>query len=388
MKVLILSASIGMGHVRAGNAIEKEMHRVAASVRHEDALDFANAPFRTLYRKAYFDLVANAPELLGLAYEYSEKEWKNLHHGMAFERLNIQKLVGMVEAFGPDVVISTHSLPADMISWLLCKKEISCKHVVVLTDFDVHPVWLCHHYSRYFVPLEETKEHLVALGLERERVVVTGIPIDSVFAQKKDKRQMRIKHNLDPDRKTILISAGGLGMGPVEELLCELMKLPGRNQIVTVCGSNSELESSTGTFARKVSRVDGNLIEVVGYTDEMDEYMSASDLILGKCGGLTSSEALAKGLVFAIVSPVPGQEERNADHLLEEGAAIRCNNLPVLSYKIEQLFGNMERMEAMRLNALRLGKPDAAKTIAAEVLSLMEKDGMCATYPRSHICEG
>lgn len=105
---------------------------------------------------------------------------------MAFERLNIQKLIGMVEEFGPDVVISTHSLPADMISWLLCKKKISCKHVVVLTDFDVHPVWLCHHYSLYCVPLEETKEHLVALGVERQRVIVTGIPIDPVFAQTKD----------------------------------------------------------------------------------------------------------------------------------------------------------------------------------------------------------
>lgn len=388
MRVLILSASIGMGHVRAGNAIEKEMRSQAESVRHEDALNFANAPFRNLYRKAYFDLVANAPELLGLAYEYSDKEWKNLHHGMAFERLNIQKLIGMVEGFSPDVVISTHSLPADMISWLLCKKKISCKHVVVLTDFDVHPVWLCHHYSRYFVPLEETKEHLVALGLEKRRVVVTGIPIDPVFAQMKDKRQMRIKHNLDPDRRTILISAGGLGMGPVEELLCELMRLPGENQIVTVCGSNSELKISTDTFAQKVSRFDGNLIKVVGYTDEMDEYMSASDLILGKCGGLTSSEALAKGLVFVIVSPVPGQEERNADHLLEEGAAIRCNNLPVLSYKIENLLGNKERLQAMRSNALKLGKPDAARQIADEVISLMEKDGICATYPRTHVCEG
>ncbi len=376
-----------MGHVRAGNAVEKAMRGKVEEVRHEDSLDFANAPFRNIYRKAYFDLVAKAPELLGIAYEYSDKEWKSMHYGMALERLNIQKLIGMVQDYSPDVVVSTHSLPADMISWLLCKKKISCKHAVVITDFDVHPVWLCHHYSRYFVPLEETKEHMVALGFSRENVSATGIPIDPVFAEKKDSRKMRIKHSLDPDRSTILISAGGLGMGPVEEVLCELMKLPGKNQIVAVCGSNSELRDSTESFASKVSRDDGNLIKVVGYTDEIDEYMSASDLILGKSGGLTSSEALAKGLVFVIVSPVPGQEERNADHLLEEGVAIRCNNLPVLSYKIEQLLGNAERLQAMRQNALMLARPNAAQQIADEVIALVGEEGNCATFPRTHVCE-
>lgn len=388
MRVLVLSASIGMGHVRAGDAIEKEVRKIAQSVRHEDVLNFANAPFRNFYRKAYFDLVAHAPELLGFAYEYSDKEWKNLHYGRAFERLNIQKLIGMVEEFQPDVVISTHSLPADMISWLLCKKKIICKNIVVLTDFDVHPVWLCHHHSLYCVPLEETKEHLVALGLERQRVIVTGIPIDPVFAQMKDKRQMRIKHDLEPDRRSILISAGGLGMGPIEELLCELMKLSGQNQIITVCGSNSELKAAAEAFAEKVSRTDGNLIKVVGHTDVMDEYMSASDIILGKPGGLTSSEALAKGLVFVIVSPVPGQEERNADHLLEEGVAIRCNNLPVLAYKIEQLFDNSQRLQTMSLNALTLAKPNAAEQIAAQAISLIREDGIHSTFPRNHLCEG
>ncbi len=177
-------------------------------------------------------------------------------------------------------------------------------------------------------------------------------------------------------------------MGPIEELLCELMKLSGQNQIITVCGSNSELKVAAEAFAAKVSRTDGNLIKVVGHTDVMDEYMSASDIILGKPGGLTSSEALAKGLVFVIVSPVPGQEERNADHLLEEGVAIRCNNLPVLAYKIEQLFGDSDRLQTMRLNALKLAKPNAAEQIASQALSLIREDEIYSTFPRNHLCEG
>lgn len=385
MKALILSASIGMGHVRAARALEKAMKEKFEEVRHEDVLDFANSAFRTLYRKAYVDLVEKAPELLGFAYEYSDREWKNLHYGMAFERLNIQNIIGIVRSYKPDVVISTHSLPADMISWLLCKKKIDCEHAIVITDFDFHPVWLCQHYSMYFVALEETKEHMAALGVEPERIIVSGIPIDPVFALKKDKAEMRQKHNLAPDRRTILISAGGLGMGPIEDLLCELMKLPGKNQIVNICGHNTELFAKTEAFASKISNAQGNEIKNIGFTDEIDEYMAASDLILGKPGGLTTSEALSKGLVFIIVSPVPGQEERNADHLLEEGVAIRCNNMPVLAYKIERLWNDASHLATMRTNVVNLARPSAAAEICTQVIKLIENNHSKYALPE-HSC--
>ena len=107
---------------------------------------------------------------------------------------------------------------------------------------------------------------------------------------------------------------------------------------------------------------------MVGYTTEMDEYMAASDLLVGKPGGLTSSEALARGLALVIVRPIPGQEERNADHLLEAGAAIRCNNLPVLAWKIDRLLDDPARLTAMRANATSLARPHAAKDIATTLI--------------------
>ena len=102
----------------------------------------------------------------------------------------------------------------------------------------------------------------------------------------------------------------------------------------------------------------------------MDELMAASDIVLGKPGGLTTSEALARGLVFVVVNPIPGQEERNSDHLLEEGVAIRCNNLPVLAYKVDQLLDDQTRLAAMRANALRLARPRAAYDIVNRMLEL------------------
>jgi len=88
----------------------------------------------------------------------------------------------------------------------------------------------------------------------------------------------------------------------------------------------------------------------------MDEYMTAADFMLGKPGGLTTSEALAKGLVLVIVNPIPGQEERNSDHLLEEGVAIRCNNLPALAYKVDRLLNDPQRLAAMRGNVSRVAR--------------------------------
>ena len=110
------------------------------------------------------------------------------------------------------------------------------------------------------------------------------------------------------------------------------------------------------------------LVKPFGYTNEMDELMTASDVVLGKPGGLTTSEALAKGLAFAIVNPIPGQEERNSDHLLEAGVGIRCNNLPTLAYKLDRLLADPGRLATMQTNARKLGHPNAAKEIVERLL--------------------
>lgn len=107
---------------------------------------------------------------------------------------------------------------------------------------------------------------------------------------------------------------------------------------------------------------------MVGYTTAMDEYMAAADLLVGKPGRLTTAEALARGLPMVIVNPIPGQEERNADHLLEEGVAIRCNNLPVLAWKLDRLLDDPARLAAMRANVRRPARPHAARRVVDTIL--------------------
>jgi processive 1,2-diacylglycerol beta-glucosyltransferase len=371
-KVLVLSAAAGAGHIRAAEAVERALVQAGAAreVRHVDTLDYTNKLFRRLYAKAYLDMVNRTPELLGWLYDYLDKPWERERRRLALDKLNTRPFIKMLKEYRPDIIVCTHFLPAEIVSWLKAKERIASRQAIIVTDMDVHAMWLCHHYEHYFVALEETRQHMTRLGIPAEKLTVSGIPIDPVFAVPKDKLEMRRKHNLREEGWTILVSAGGFGVGPIEHLFQSLLELKHKAQAIVICGRNEELKVRLEGLAASLPADAPVRIKPIGYTTEMDEYMAASDMLLGKPGGLTSSEALARGLAMVIVNPIPGQEERNSDHLLEEGVAIRCNNLPVLAYKIDRLLGDASRLSAMQAAARRLARPHAAREIVSKLLSM------------------
>ncbi len=371
-RILLLSASAGAGHVRAaeaiGQAFKQRKDSDSFEVHHFDVLNYTNKVFRHLYSKAYIDLVNKMPEVPGWVYDKLDKPWKNERRRLALDKLNTRPFVKLLREYQPDLIVCTHFLPAEVVSWLKAKERLASRQVIIVTDFDVHAMWLVHHYERYFVAVDEARAYLEALGIPPEKITVSGIPIDPVFAIKKDKQQMRAKHGLEPDRTTILLSAGGFGVGSVDALVNSLLPLQQRAQVVAICGRNEELKQRLTKLAARANRDANVVLKPFGYTKEMDELMTASDLVLGKPGGLTTSEALAKGLVFVIVNPIPGQEERNSDHLLEAAAAIRCNNLQTLSYKLDRLLADPQRFKSMQANARRMGHPNAAKEIVEQLV--------------------
>jgi UDP-N-acetylglucosamine:LPS N-acetylglucosamine transferase len=371
-KVLILSASVGAGHLHAAEALEKAfiMENAALEVKNIDVLNYTNPLFRRLYGKAYLDMVNSMPEVLGWLYDSLDKPWENERRRLALDRLNTQPLIKMLKKEKPDIAVCTHFLPAEIISWLKAKRKIDFPQGIVVTDFDAHAMWLCHHYEQYFVALDETKIHLSKIGIPAKKVTVTGIPIDPIFAEEKDKTAMREKFGLDRDKLTILVSAGGFGVGNIEHLLQALADLETPSQILAICGRNEELKVKLERLAKEKLNNERVTFKPIGFTKEMDEYMSASDLIVGKPGGLTTSEALAKGLIFVIVNPIPGQEERNSDHLLEKGCAIKCNNLPVLAYKIDSLVKDESRLRTMKECIAKLARPNAARDTVRKLLTL------------------
>lgn len=367
-RILILSASVGNGHTVAAESLKKafEIKRLASEVRHEDTLAHTNPLFRRLYGKSYLDLVAAAPEVLGWMYDQMDEPWKNEKRRLFLEKLNTQYLVKMVREYDPDWIVCTHFLPAEIVSDLKAKGKLKCPQAIVVTDFDMHALWLCRNYEHYFVALDETRAYLQTLGFPQDKISVSGIPIAPIFSEEKSKSEMREKYGLEAETPTVILSLGGFGVGKIDTLLDPLRSVKRPMQVLAMCGKNEELKKKL-----EAANADGPVkIIPVGYTTEMDEYMSASDLIVGKPGGLTTCEALAKGLVFVIVNPIPGQEERNSDHLLENGAAIRSNNPATLGYKIERLLNDPERLAAMRNNALAFARPAAAFEIADKLAAM------------------
>ncbi len=372
-KVLILSASVGAGHLSAANALEKEfkLQNAAEEIKNIDVLDYTNPLFRRLYGKAYLDMVNTMPEVLGWMYDSMDKPWQNEKRRLALSKLNTQPFIKLLKNEKPDIAVCTHFLPAEIISWLKAKEKISCPQAIVVTDFDAHALWLVHHYEQYFVALDETKVHLSKLGIPTDKITVSGIPIDPVFAETKDKIEMRERFGLAKDKLTILVSAGGFGVGNIQRLLEALSELETPSQIIAICGRNEELKNKLQKLAIEKLNSKTVSFKPIGFTKEMDEYMSASDIIVGKPGGLTTSEALAKGLVFVVVNPIPGQEERNSDHLLEKGCAIKCNNLPVLAYKIDELMSDKKRFETMKTNVTKFAHPNSSREIVQKIISIV-----------------
>jgi processive 1,2-diacylglycerol beta-glucosyltransferase len=185
--------------------------------------------------------------------------------------------------------------------------------------------------------------------------------------------EARKRLGVDAKAQVVLIAAGGYGLGPVEQLVKGLLALQGPWQIVAIAGKSDKLKKRLEQISRSATKLatGGDRLVTVGFTQEMDQYMAAADLLVGKAGGLTTSEALARALPMTIVEPIPGQESRNADHLLEAGAAVRCNNLPAAPWKIAGLLECPEKLAAMKSAAVKMARPDAARVIVEDALGLL-----------------
>jgi processive 1,2-diacylglycerol beta-glucosyltransferase len=371
-RVLILSASAGTGHVRAAEALEKVFRQQpgVGEVRNIDALRFTNSLFRDFYSKLYIQLVQRAPTILGIVYNSTDEPWKTDRMRLMLDRLNTGPLERFIARYKPDITVCTHFLPSEIISYLISKGKLNARLSIVVTDMDIHAMWLCRTFHRYFVALEESKVHLQVLGFPADHITVSGIPIDPAFGAADNRAELRRQAGFDPERPLLLISGGALGVSPSAGVLDGLTRLRHPAQAIVVCGKNTEMLAGMERQARAIEAAHPRLsFKILGYTDEMHRWMQMADLFIGKPGGLTTAECLACGLPMVIVAPIPGQEDRNSDHLLEKGIALKCNEFTTLAYKIDGLFDHPEQLRSMREKALALGRPHAAATIVDTLLN-------------------
>ncbi|KAB8143404.1 glycosyltransferase [Chloroflexia bacterium SDU3-3] len=366
-RVLILSAAVGAGHKTAARALEKAFRKYPhVQVANQDILDMTNDAYSRISSEVYLEAVKRVPWLVGVAYQYNDEPFKNEEPlRRMWDILNTQPVVKFLKDFQPHICVCTHYTPAGIVAQMMAQGQLDTSLSVVITDFDFQGMWLSKTFNRYFVAREEAKARLVDFDVEPEHITVSGIPVDSSFGEPVDAEAVARRYELDPALPTLLISAGAVGGGPALEIVTELMKLRHEAQTVVVCGSNAQLRRDVETLVLPQARK----FRALGFTSDMPDLIRAATLFIGKPGGLTASECIAAGTPMIIVEPIPGQEERNADYLLEEGAALRCNDLEIIDYKIDQLLDSPERLAQLRANARRIGRPDAADVIAATALA-------------------
>lgn len=396
-RVLVLSASAGAGHVRAGEALEAAFREVSPGVeaRHVDVLALTNRVFRHLYSKAYLDFVNALPAMMGYLYDRTDRPSRTGRSPsdrlrLAFDKLNARRFVRFLADFAPDLIVNTHFLPAEIVSNLKRRGEIAVPQAVVITDIEAHRYWAYPAVDRYCVASGEARACLTRLGVPPERISLTGIPIHPVFQKPRLRAACRQDLGLDPHLPLVLVLAGGFAIGPVDKIVEALLTVPRVLQIAVVAGRNEEMRRELAhRFQPRAARrgwralgrpwrgagdlpaASGSLahLRVLGFRPDIDVWMSAADVLVSKPGGLTTAEALAKGLPLIIVNPIPGHESRNSDYLLEKGAALKASGPAMLAYKVQTLLENPAEILRLSRTAQGIARPTAARDIAQLLLA-------------------
>ncbi len=373
-RILILHASAGAGHKRAAEALAAaaRIQTPDAQVVVRDILDFTAPIFKKTYAQGYLDLVRTVPELWGYLYTRLEKSKTKPHEAKirsVFNKLNALSFLKFFKELRPDVVICTHFMPLEILAARVASKKVNVPLFCVVTDFAVHSMWVVENVECYYVATEESKRYLTRRGQSDARVKCKGIPIDPIFSQEVEAEEARTRLGLQRDLPAILILGGGFGVGPTTQLLRSFLQSDLRCQILVVAGKNEDMRRRAEEIGRKLRCP----VKVFGFVSNIHELMDAADLIISKPGGLTSCEVLAKHKPLVIIDPIPGQEQRNCEYLLEAGAAVRLYDIEDAPYKIQELLQDKERMMEMTAMAKKMAKPNAAMEIIQDVWSRVKR---------------
>ena len=370
MKILLLHASAGAGHRRAAEALAKAFlqARPDAEVKVCDILDYTSGIFRKTYSEGYLDLVRKAPELWGYLYSEADRKaevpWRKEIRAV-FNKVHALSFLKFYKDFDPDIAVCTHFMPLQLLTRASRRRRRHAQVYCAVTDFAVHALWILENTDTYYVAMDEARRHLIRRGQPTDKVKVTGIPIDPVFQQGQSKADARKTLGLPDDLPVVLLLSGGFGVGPTLDLIRAFGQEEPVCRLVVVAGANATMKQEAEALAKTIRTP----VVVHGFVNNIHVMMDACDLVISKPGGLTTSEVLAKGRPMLVINPIPGQEQRNCETILEAGAAARLFEVEDAYFKVKSLLEDREHMEQMSSRAKRMGHPGAAAAIVADILS-------------------
>ncbi|PIQ87584.1 MAG: hypothetical protein COV73_03270 [Candidatus Omnitrophica bacterium CG11_big_fil_rev_8_21_14_0_20_43_6] len=362
MKVLIIHASAGAGHRRAAEAIYSYLkeNRPDLELVLLDALDKTNALFKFDYTKGYSFLVRYATTLWYWAFWATDSKFlRPISRWLArmINCINSQRLINFFRQENPELIISTHFLPSELAATLKKKNKITSKLITVITDYGVHPFWVCLGTDLYVVASDFTRKQLVVEGVEDEKIRVLGLPFDPKFIRHFDRRVIGYKLGIDHKKFTVLLMTGSFGLGPLEDIVDALHK---ECQLLVVCAGNKKL------YNRLVKRNLEN-VKPFGFISNTEELMAVSQVIITKPGGATITEVLIMELPVAFISAIPGQETANVQALAEYGIGVSPKNIEELKNYVLDLKNNPQKIIALRQKIREIQKPMASEELASVI---------------------
>lgn len=364
-KVLIVSASIGSGHMQAARAIEEywKEKEPQATISHVDFLDTETLSLEHIIKGTYIKMIDLFPMLYDLIYRATKGERKGTVMQTVLSYLLKSRMLKLIQQENPDVMVFTHPFPCGAACILKRQGHIQMPIVAILTDFSSHQFWLYPQVDTYFVATEGMVLEMTQVGIEADKIHVSGIPVRRSFF--KD----AITHYEMKKPIKVLVMGGGLGLGSLEIALQHLDAVPSIDEITVVAGQNTSLYESLVTLSGKMK----TKTTVYGYTSNISELMSSTTLLVTKPGALTCMEAVTIGLPMVFFNAIPGQEVANAELLENRGCARWARDIHNLEDVVAALLINPNRLQQMSETA-RQWHVDGAANIVNELIRLLDRD--------------
>ena len=365
-RILLLTASYGSGHSFVARTLAEQFREAGAEPTVVDHFrDLVHPAFDRWSRALYYSVLRRAPVLWGAAYWLSDQISVSSPLLAGVNRLGMRKLRRLIAALRPAQVVSVHPTPVAALSALRARGVPIPPHTTVFTDFVAHTQWIHPDVDRYCVPADEIAHDLIARGVPRNRVVVTGIPVAPDFRQAAEHASARLALGLSPRLPVLLFMDGsGGGFGRLEDATRTLLETEEPLQALIVTGREEALEARLRTLAA----ASPSRIKVFGYVDNVRQLMAAADFLVTKAGGLTLGEALAAELPVICFGSLPGQEVRNERFAAMAGVALVASSEAQLHRVIVAALRDPVLLRNMRERFRLYRRPDAARTIVDLVL--------------------
>ncbi len=363
-KILLVSLSAGAGHIRAAQAIQKTgaLQYPRLSIEHIDMADYISLSMKKTAIDSYALIVKRMPELWGFLYEKIDSGKTSQRFNRLTKQLkqaNSLRLYNYVREYRPDAIICTHFLPADVLLNAPKRFKPNVPINTVITDFDLHNLWIVPDTARYFVATEKMKWKMANKGVRESQITISGIPIDPVFFQDKNIKRLKKKHNIPENKKVALVLSGGVGLTRTDRVIRALGNVNRPLHVVAIAGKNKKLY----TKLTKLSLPENLTLTAIGWTDEIDEYMRLADIVITKTGGVTTAECIALNKYIIATEPIPGQEERNAEYIMQNDYGVVAHTPNDLTYHVTSFLDEPKKYNKKT--------PNGALTVLKKVLAMV-----------------